>query len=364
MKPNDRARGVPWLGIIRLTLPLCAAGLVAQDAGPVAERFADCAVRARSEDAPPPCLAGVAKALTPFVLPSSKEFFPEERTRFEKAFTRALHRDLRGLDPNLAPEAVSRNGRLLDVVWGETSVRRRYRRLCRRLVKAYSFAYLVGELEDAGAVVLEDFESQPAGGLPRGWKWRAFGRGEEKPYRVVSENGNQFLRAEDHGENVMLYKEVRWDARKYPYLAWRWRIRAVPEGADAREEARADSAAGVYLTYRRKLGLVPVSVKFIWSGHLSPGTAFRRPGIGMPWTVVAGSGEADGERWHRVVVHVGDVYRRTFGGSGAERPLGIGVLSDANNTGSFAAADYDDFVALAAADEGERLAVEEREPPD
>jgi hypothetical protein len=141
----------------------------------------------------------------------------------------------------------------------------------------------------------------------------------------------------------MLYKDVRWDAREYPYLSFRLRIRAVPEGSDEREEQRADSAAGLYLSYRRKLGLVPETVKFVWSGSLSVGSAFRRPGIGMPWTVVVGSGAAD-ETWRTFVFRTEDVYRRTFGKDPGRRPLGIGLLSDANSTGSFASADYDDIV--------------------
>ena len=54
---------------------------------------------------------------------------------------------------------------------------------------------------------------------------------------------------------------------------------------------------------------------------------------------------------HRVVYHVSEVYKATFGGSPGERPLGVGVLTDADSTKSFVAADYDDFVALRDADE-------------
>jgi hypothetical protein len=207
------------------------------------------------------------------------------------------------------------------------------------LVGALAFS-----LEDARErIVLEDFERAPVGGLPSDWKKRAYSDREPPPYRIVEEDGNRFLRAEDRGENVMLYKEVRWSAREYPYLSFRWRIRAVPEGADETREDRADSAAGLYLSYRRKLGLVPESVKFVWSGSLAAGSAFRRPGMGMPWTVVAGSGPPR-EAWRTFVFRTADVYRKTFGKEPGDRPIGIGLLSDANSTGSFAAADYDDII--------------------
>jgi hypothetical protein len=191
-------------------------------------------------------------------------------------------------------------------------------------------------------VVLEDFEDGPVDGLPADWKARRYGETVRAPYRIQEEDGNLFLRAEDRGENVMLYKEVRWSAREYPYLSFRWRIHAVPEGADERLEEKADSAAGIYISYRRRLGIVPETVKFVWSGSLPPGSAFRRPGIGMPWTVVAGSGGPD-RSWRTFVFRTEDVYRKTFGKDPGDRPLGIGLLSDANSTGSLAVADYDDI---------------------
>jgi hypothetical protein len=197
-------------------------------------------------------------------------------------------------------------------------------------------------------VVLEDFEDDDVDDLPGGWKWRGFGQTENKPYRVEEEEGNRFLRAEDRGENVMLYKELRWNVEEYPYLSWRWRIRTAPDGGDERFEEKADSAAGVYLMYRRKLGIVPETVKFVWSSLLRRGDALRRPGIGMSWTVVAGAGRPD-DSWRQVVYDVREVYRETFGGEPGSRPLGFGLLSDSNNTGGLAAADYDDFVALRSA---------------
>jgi hypothetical protein len=328
----------------------------------------------RAEERPPECFLELARPLAATILGERFRIATErERLRFTSALAPALRRALpEGADPVLRSRASEADSvrleyrvgdrsdatvllrtanpgglHIQDVLWNGASLSARLRRECERSLERYSFAYLVSEISGSGVVVLEDFEDAPPGEPPLGWKRRPF-RSEVRttPYRVLSEGDNRFLRAEDRGENVMLYKEIRWDAKKYPYLAWRWRIRAVPQGADERVEDRADSAAGLYLSYGRRLGIVPQTVKFVWSGSLAAGSAFRRPGIGMPWTVIVDSGGPQPDLWQSFVFHSGDVYRKTFASDPGDRPLGIGVLSDADSTRGFAAADYDDIVAL------------------
>jgi hypothetical protein len=325
-----------------------------------------------SDEPPPDCFLPHAHSFAASALGERWERATDrERKRFISALASALRREApRGVDVVLRSrdsmrrvyrlgdrdeaEVVLREKDLLvrDVLWNGASLAARMRQESER----YSFAHLIGELSAEGVVVLEDFEDGPLGEAPLGWKRRPF-RAEVRttPYRVLAEGDNRFLRAEDRGENVMLYKEIRWNSKRYPYLAFRWRIRAVPPGADERIEDRADSAAGLYLSYGRKLGIVPETVKFVWSGSLAAGTAFRRPGIGMPWTVIAGEGGPEPGRWQSFAFHSGDVYRKTFAGDPGDRPLGVGVLSDADSTGSFAAADYDDIVALRSPRPGDRV---------
>ncbi len=280
-RTSGRARDVPLTWIIRAAVILGLLALLQAPETP-RDRVARCwdEVQKAAEDETPSCLLNTAAALAPAVLaPRFDELDERQRKRFQEALARAMRRELASYAPDalklLATEAdgslvdlryVLRrreltvrfaSGRFVDVLWDGSSVKRHYRRQCQALWNRYSFAYLIGELEDRGLVVLEDFEGHPLGELPTGWKWRGFEQEDEKPYRVHEENGNRFLRAEDRGENVMLYKDVRWDSEAYPFVSWRWRIRAVPEGADARYEDSADSAAGVYLTYLGIFFLVP-----------------------------------------------------------------------------------------------------------
>jgi len=233
---------------------------------------------------------------------------------------------------------------------GRKNLIKYYNGYCEKLLKDYSFPYLIAELSDAGFIVLEDFESSRLGGLPEDWIWKGKDDKKFKPYTIKKEQGNKFLAAEDKGESVILGKRITWDLSKYPYLSFRWRGRVLPEGGDERFGNKNDSCAAIYITYKRKLRLVPVSVKYVWSTTLPVGAATRRSGTGRPWNVVAESGEEHLGTWRTYTFNAYEAYRKTFGGNPPDKPVAIGLLTDANATKSRATADYDDIRALRSAD--------------
>lgn len=238
-----------------------------------------------------------------------------------------------------------------------------YRERVQKLIKDYSFPYMVARIGDDPYVVLEDFEAGPVGELPAGWSWRSRDADEHKPYRVREENGNRYLEATDEGESVILGKDVKWNLEEYPYVSFRWRVHSIPQGGDERYDEKVDSGAGIYIVYKKVLGLIPESVKYVWSSTLPVGSAVRREGTGKPWMVVAESGEEHLGEWRTYVFDLRDAYRKTFGGGPPDDVLGIGILSDANSTRSRAFADYDDIRALRTADPGVTGGVEKRLRP-
>ncbi len=215
------------------------------------------------------------------------------------------------------------------------------------LLDEYSFPYMIAEIGDYGYVVLEDFERTPVGQIPVGWGWKDKDDDSHKPYRVRREDANKYLEATDRGESVILGRKVSWNLDRYPLVSFRVRVNRIPEGADERYDDRVDSAAGIYFTVNRKMfGLIPESVKYVWSSTLPVGGAAIRDGIGRPWQVVFGSGTDDLGEWRTYVFDLRQAYRDTFGGDPPSRPLGIGILSDANSMDAEAFADYDDIRAL------------------
>ncbi len=214
-------------------------------------------------------------------------------------------------------------------------------------------ARVLEQMADSDYIVLEDFEDGDIGQLPPGWQWRRDDDEKHKPYKVVQEDGNKYLAAEDNGESVILVKTIRWNIKQYPYISFRWRVHKIPEGGDERFHDKIDSAAGIYITYNRKLQVIPETVKWVWSSTLQVGATSRRSGgIGRPWNIVAASGTDSLGAWRTFVFNAYQAYIDTFGAEPPDRTLGIGVLSDANSTKSQAYADYDDIRALKTANAG------------
>jgi Protein of unknown function (DUF3047) len=253
---------------------------------------------------------------------------------------------------------------IVDVSKGNQSILDSLRRRAKHLLDDYSFPYMIAEIGGYDAVILDDFEGQEVGTLPDGWTWRSKDDEKNKPYRVRVEDGNRYLEATDEGESVILGREVRWDLNEFPYISFRVRVNRIPEGGDERDDKKVDSAAGVYITLKKKLfGKIPESVKYVWSSTLPVGTAVRRDGIGRPWQVVMGSGDQGLGEWRTYVFDLRDAYRDTFGGDPPSKPLGVGVLSDANSLKSKAYADYDDIRALRVAPDGVTSGVQQIMPP-
>ena len=213
------------------------------------------------------------------------------------------------------------------------------------LDEEYSLPVLLARLNEQDFIVLEDFSSTPPGQLPHDWgHMRDKDKHKPKPYKVERANGYQYLAAQDTGRSVIVGKFVHWNPRKYPIMTWCWRVNALPPGADERINHLNDSAAGIYVMFSQNWLGVPKQIKYVWSSTLAEGTVDRRPKIFRPWFFVLESGDTNLGKWTFEQVDLLRDYRRVFNrGKPKKRSIGVGILTDANNTDSYAEAYYADF---------------------
>jgi hypothetical protein len=132
-------------------------------------------------------------------------------------------------------------------------------------------------------------------------------------------------------------------------LHWSWRARTLPRDAStcSRGSGVADSAALVYVVWKR--GLRWYSLRYAWSTAAAKGNVCdgkRNPFIAQD-TVVLESGAGSGE-WVSENIDLKAAFRRHFadGDPNADVPdlVGVGLLTDGDQSHSESAADYADFV--------------------
>jgi hypothetical protein len=195
-------------------------------------------------------------------------------------------------------------------------------------------------------VTLEDFKKSSVGEFPADWKARK-DRGRQV-YKVAEEGGVHFLRAVSKGIGIQAGRETKgWDLAARPVLAWSWRPRQFPKGADERT-AKNDSPLAVYMVVEHSRVAGPKAVKYIWSERVPVGTHLTSNN-GLTQVRVLRSGPASGGGWTEERVNVLEDFRTYFAEKGTPKPDGIAVLTDADDTKSSAAGDYANFRACAAA---------------
>jgi len=188
-------------------------------------------------------------------------------------------------------------------------------------------------------ITIENFAADAVGAFPAGWRVR---KDSAKPgYTVLREGPLHFLRA--HAENLGMQaaKEKTWDLDAYPVLAWSWRPRVFPSGANE-QSGKNDSVLAVYLLvpYSRIVG--PKAVKYVWSGTVPVGTRLSS-NAGNTQVRVLRSSATPVATWTAERVNVRDDYRAYFEVKESPKPAGIAVLTDSDDTASVAEGDYADF---------------------
>lgn len=176
--------------------------------------------------------------------------------------------------------------------------------------------------------------------------------GPEDYYRVVLDPTKPFIAARyvpPAKTTVLGFQTADRDRKRARGLRWEWRAITLPHGGDECASDRGDSAAVVYVTWKRFLKWY--TLKYVWSAVGTVGRTCdrkRNPFVAQD-TVILRSGPPLGE-WRTESIDLASEYRRHFedGRGDADVPdfVGVGLMTDGDQTHSESAADYAGFVLL------------------
>jgi len=169
-------------------------------------------------------------------------------------------------------------------------------------------------------------------------------------YRLFKDADPPFIRAEYHPPfetTVMGVQVADADRAAARALSWRWRAVTLPKGGNECQAGKGDSAAVIYVSWRR--GLRWYALKYVWSAVGTKGAVCDKKSnpFAAQNTVVLESG-APLNVWKTERIDLKAEFRKHFenGDSTAPVPdfLGVGIMSDGDQTHSDSSADYADFV--------------------
>jgi hypothetical protein len=182
-------------------------------------------------------------------------------------------------------------------------------------------------------------------------QWRVIEResGPTNYYVTVHDGAGSYIRGYYRPglETTVLGWQVPDNARASAQtLHWRWRVEAFPKEADECASGKTDSAAVIYATWKR--GLHWYTIKYVWSTVGGKGNVcdkHRNPFSSQDTVILESGGAAD--QWHNEELDLKAEFRRHFedGRADADVPdfVGIGIMSDGDQTRSDSAADYGSF---------------------
>ena len=169
-------------------------------------------------------------------------------------------------------------------------------------------------------------------------------------YHVVNDPSRPFVHAEytpPEATTVLGIQIGDSDRQRARAVSWQWRAVTLPQGGDECASGKGDSAAVVYLTWKHTLKWY--TLKYVWSSVGQRGAVCdrkRSPFVAQD-TIILQSGGPLGV-WRSEVVDLKQEFRRHFGDGdpSAEVPdfVGIGIMTDGDQTRSASSADYADFV--------------------
>lgn len=207
------------------------------------------------------------------------------------------------------------------------------------------------------------FSANPAADMPTGWAPLLITRSKKlTQYELVAEQGKTVLHARAASAASGLMHQVSIDPQQRPWLSWRWKIASLIATANNFQSATEDAPVRIVLAFAGDKDALSFSdrlmlktakflsgqdlpyatLMYIWENQAPAGTVIANKRASRVQMVVAASGTDGIGQWQDYSRNIVDDYERAFG----EKPgrlIGVGVLTDTDNTGETVEAWYGDI---------------------
>ena len=182
-------------------------------------------------------------------------------------------------------------------------------------------------------IIIDDF----AHGIKPGWKAKSFKGLTE--YTWTRDGNRWYVRAKSRGTASGLYYGITFEARQYPYLTWQWKVDNIIAAGDATRKSGDDYGARIYVVFPSFFFWNTKAINYIWANRLPKEEAVPNPYTANNMMISVESGPVETGKWITETRNIYEDYRRLFG---KEPPTvgAIAIMTDTDNTGESASADY------------------------
>jgi len=172
------------------------------------------------------------------------------------------------------------------------------------------------------------------------WSTRRF-EGETE-YVWIPDEGTGHVRASSRKSASARYYRHPVDLTQTPWLSWRWRVVDAMKPGDERSRSGDDYAARVYVVYASNFWPGSVrSLNYVWSQQEPVGTHWPNPFTDKAIMVPLRQGGSVGV-WQQEQRNIIDDFR-TYFGLEIDDLKGVAIMTDTDNSGQEARADYADM---------------------
>lgn len=207
------------------------------------------------------------------------------------------------------------------------------------------------------------FSESSSNTLPVEWEPLLIHRNKKlTEYALVSDEGKKVLHARAVSASSGLMQKLSIDPTEEPLLTWQWRISGLVESADSYDRTREDSPARIILGFDGNKDELPFSDQIMYEtarlvtgrdlpyatlmyirGRQAPvGTIIPNARSSRIKMIVVATGKEGVGEWRSFSRDIVTDYENAFG----EKPgrlIGVGVLTDTDNTGETVEAWYRDI---------------------
>jgi len=194
----------------------------------------------------------------------------------------------------------------------------------------------------------EEHETQPlqigmfSQGNIEGWNNRSFAG--DTTYTLVSDPGRgEVLKASSHATASGLFREIRIDLGKTPWINWSWKAEQLYAGINETEKGGDDFVARLYIVVDG--GLIfwnTRALNYVWSSSHQTGEAWPNPFTSNATMVAVESGSSGLGQWQHYTRNVReDLVRLT--GKDIRYIDAVAIMTDSDNSGQQATTYYGDI---------------------